>query len=152
MFGQAWLSDRYRIRAPFIAFNALLAIIGLAILGWHTHNPTRYFSTFLIIAGSNGNIPPVMTYQANNIRGHWKRAFASALFSAFGGIGGIAGPLVFRSQDQPKYLPGMYASIACNLCVLVCTAGMTVWSWIQNKKAKRGTVVLEEQEGFLYTY
>jgi hypothetical protein len=152
MYGQAWLSDRYRLHAPFIAFNAVLAIIGVSIMGFHTHNPTRYFGSFLVIAGASGNTPPILTYQANNIRGHWKRAFSSALLVGFGGIGGIAGALVFRSQDQPKYLPGMYASIACNCCILLCTAGMTAWFWSSNKKAKQGSVVLEGLQGFLYTY
>lgn len=152
MYIQAWYSDRYHLRAPFIAFNALLAIIGLAIMGFHTNNPTRYFGTFLVIAGASGNTPPVLTYQANNIRGQWKRAFSSAIVVGAGGIGGIAGALVFRSQDQPKYLPGMYTAIACNICILLCTAGLSAWFWRRNKLAKQGLVVLEGLEGFLYTY
>jgi hypothetical protein len=54
----------------------------------------------------------VMAYQANNIRGQWKRAFCSATFVSAGAVGGIAGSLVFRSQDAPKYHPGIYACIA----------------------------------------
>jgi hypothetical protein len=42
-----------------------------------------------------------MAYQANNIRGQWKRAFASATLVGFGGLGGIAGSTVFRQQDSP---------------------------------------------------
>jgi hypothetical protein len=53
-----------------------------------------------------------MAYQANNIRGQWTIAFASATLVSFGGIGGIAGSLVFRSQDAPKYIPGIWATIA----------------------------------------
>ena len=49
--------------------------------------------------------------QANNIRGQWKRAFCSATLTGMGGIGGVAGSLVFRSQDRPEYLPGMVATI-----------------------------------------
>ncbi|KAF1954061.1 MFS general substrate transporter [Byssothecium circinans] len=70
MYAQAWLSDRYRLRSPIIALNSVIALIGLAIMGFHSHNPTRYFGVFLVIAGASGNTPPVLTYQANNIRGH----------------------------------------------------------------------------------
>lgn len=42
-----------------------------------------------------------MAYQANNIRGQWKRAFASATLVGFGGIGGIAGSTIFRAEDSP---------------------------------------------------
>jgi predicted MFS family arabinose efflux permease len=152
MYAEAWVSDRYRLRAPIIALNAVLALIGLSIMGFHTHNPTRYFGVFLVVAGASGNTPPVMTYQANNIRGQWKRAFCSALLIGFGGIGGIAGALVFRSQDQPKYLPGVYASIACNICILICTLGLTLWFWYCNRRARQQLIVLEGLEGFLYTY
>lgn len=152
MYGQAWLSDRHCLRAPFIAFNAVLALVGLAIIEFHTHNPTRYFGSFLVVACASGNIPPVLTYQANNIRGQWKRAFSSAMLVGFGGIGGIAGALVYRSQDQPRYLPGMYASIACNCCILLFVVGMTILFRLSNKKAEQGLVVLEGLQGFLYTY
>lgn len=64
-----------------------------------------------MVAGANSNIPTCLAYQANNIRGQWKRAFCSATLVGFGGIGGIAGSLIFRPQDAPRYRPGMYAAI-----------------------------------------
>ncbi|OTA88159.1 hypothetical protein M434DRAFT_374907 [Hypoxylon sp. CO27-5] len=151
MYGQAWLSDRYRLRGPIIAFNAVFSCIGLALMAFHPYYGVRFFGVFLVVAGGSGNIPPVLTYQANNIRGHWKRAFSSATQIGAGGIGGIAGALVFRSQDQPRYLPGIYASIACNACIIVCTAALSVWFWHVNKRARRGAVILEGLEGFTYT-
>jgi hypothetical protein len=51
-----------------------------------------------------------MSYQGNNIRGQWKRAFCSATLVGFGGVGGIAGSLIFRNQDAPGYLPGVSLS------------------------------------------
>ncbi len=151
MYAQAWLGDKYHLRGPIIAFNAVIALVGLALMGFHQHYPVRYFGVFLVVAGASGNTPPVLTYQANNIRGHWKRAFCSATLVGAGGIGGIAGALVFRSQDQPRYLPGVYAAIACNVCILICTAGLSAWFWDLNKRAKKGLVILEGLEGFTYT-
>ena len=89
-----------------------MALVGLPIMGYATSNGVRYFGVFLVTAGSNANVPGAIAYQANNIRGQWKRAFCSASLVGFGGIGGIAGSLVFRSQDSPKFLPGIYACIA----------------------------------------
>lgn len=96
MFLTGWFGDRYRLRGPVIIFNMVLCIIGLAIMGWAESNAVRYFGVFLTTAGANSNVPGAMTYQANNIRGQWKRAFCSATLVGFGGIGGIAGSLVFR--------------------------------------------------------
>lgn len=87
---------QYHIRGPLLIFNATLCVIGLALMGWVDTLAVRYFGVFLTCAGANGNIPQCMSYQGNNIRGQWKRAFCSATLVGFGGVGGIAGSLVFR--------------------------------------------------------
>jgi hypothetical protein len=66
------------------------------MMGWAPGVPGQYAGVFFTCAGANSNIPHMMSWQANNIRGQWKRAFCSATLVAFGGIGGIAGSLVFR--------------------------------------------------------
>lgn len=138
MFAQARVSDRYQLRAPIIAMNTIIALIGLALIGFHSSNPVRYFGVFLVIADASGNTPPVLTYQDNNISEHWKRAFCSATLVGSGDIGGIAGALVFRSQDQPRYLLDAYVAIAANLCILLCTCGMSLWFWYCNKMVRKG--------------
>lgn len=96
MFSLAWYSDKYHHRGSVIVINMLLCIIGLPIMGFASSAAARYFGVFLVTAGANSNVPAAMSYQANNIRGQWKRAFCSASLVGFGGIGGIAGSLVFR--------------------------------------------------------
>lgn len=67
----AYFSDKYHQRGLGIIFQAMLCIIGLPIMGF-AHSPAvRYFGVFLATAGCNGNVPLVLTYQANNIRGQW---------------------------------------------------------------------------------
>ena len=90
-------------------------------------------------------------HQANNIRGQWKRAFCSALLVGFGGIGGIAGSLVFRSEDAPVYRPGIYAAIACNGLILVIVCVLTIYFRICNRKADLGLIIIEGMHGFRYT-
>lgn len=116
MFTTSWFGDKYRMRAPVIAFNAVVTLIGLPVMGFAQGNAARYFGVFLTTMGANANIPASMAYQANNIRGQWTRAFASASLVGMGGVGGIAGSLVFRSQDKPDYIPGIYAAITYVLC------------------------------------
>lgn len=152
-----WLGDKYRVRGPIIAFNMLLCLIGLPIMGFHKKAGVRYFGIFLTTAGANANVPAVLSYQANNIRGQWKRAFCSASLVGFGGIGGIAGSLVFRSQDSPRYHPGLYACITCCLLTLVIVASLSVKFYFDNKKQARGELVIEDsdedhQQGFRYTF
>lgn len=131
------------IRGPLIIASATLAIVGLAIMGFTESVGARYFGVFLTCAGANTNIPQAMTFQANNIRGQWKRAFCSATLVGFGGIGGIAGSLVFRSQDAPEYHPGLYACIAASLLIIVVVLVLDTKFYFDNKKQASGNLVIE---------
>ena len=111
MIASAYLGDHYHMRGPILIANSLIALIGLPIMGFASSNKARYFGVFLVTAGSNANIPTALAYQANNVRGQWKRAFCTALFVGMGGVAGISGGTIFRSQDKPKYIPGISACI-----------------------------------------
>ncbi|KAI1376872.1 MFS general substrate transporter [Hypoxylon crocopeplum] len=158
MFGMNWLGDKFHLRGPVLIGNMVIALIGLPILGWHPNSYVRYFGSFFVTAGSTCNIPASLAFQANNIRGQWKRAFASALWVVFASIGGIAGSLVFRSQDAATgYRPGLYACIACCLLTIVIVCLLDLSFYIDNKKADRGEKQLETQDeevqqNFRYTY
>ena len=71
MYGAAMLADKYRMRAPFIIFFALVGLTGLPMLGYSTNSGVRYFGVFLATISANANIPAILTYQANNIRGSY---------------------------------------------------------------------------------
>ncbi|KAF2401836.1 MFS general substrate transporter [Trichodelitschia bisporula] len=153
MYATGYTGDKMRIRGPIITFNMILCLAGLPFLGWVKSANWKYFGIFLITAGANANIPAVMTYQANNVRGHWKRAFCSATLVGFGGIGGIAGGLVFREQDKPHYRPGIYACMAACIINIIIVALLTVKFKRDNLRADRGEITIEDsEEGFRYTY
>ncbi|KAJ5528221.1 hypothetical protein N7513_012380 [Penicillium frequentans] len=150
MFVQGWLSDKFQLRFPVLYFNALISIIGLCLMDWTSTAGVQYFGAILVTSGSSANLPTVMVFQANNIRGAWKRAFCSASMIGLGGTGGIVGSLVFRSQDAPKYLPGIYACLTANGIILLLTTLLVVYFSMQNKLANRGMVVIEDLPSFRY--
>lgn len=146
MYVTGHVGDRYRMRGPLIVFNMVMCLVGLPIVGFHPNAGVRYFGIFLMTAGANSNVPCVMSYQANNIRGQWKRAFASATLVGFGSLGGICGSLVFRAQDSPTYRPGIYACIAVSLLSLLLVGALSLDFYAQNRKADRGEKELETNE------
>lgn len=147
-----WFGDKYKQRGACVAFNAILCIIGLAVMGWAYGNiRARYFGAFFATAGANANVPSVLTYQANNIRGQWKRAFCSATLVGLGALGGIVGSTVFRSQDSPTYVPGLSVAMGSQIVILISVAILTVVFKANNKKAERGEKILEELPSFRYT-
>jgi hypothetical protein len=147
MFSGAWVGDKLRVRGPIIIFNMVLCLIGLPIMGWASQAGVRYFGIFLVTAGAQSNVPAVMSFQANNVRGQWKRAFCSGTLIGFGGLGGIAGSLVFRHQDaETGYKPGMYACIACTFLNIVLVAACWLDFWRLNRKADEQGVALEAHD------
>ncbi|VUC22931.1 unnamed protein product [Clonostachys rosea] len=151
MYCTAWLSDKYHIRGPIIAVNTLVGVAGLCLMGLVQNSGVAYFGVFLICCGFNTNIPACMAYQSNNIRGQWKRAFCSASFIGLGGVGGVAGSLMYRSQDAPSYRLGLYLSVGFAALVLVILALNTWYFRRENAKADRGDKVLQGHPGFRYT-
>lgn len=149
----AWLGDAYRVRSPILLVNAALQLVGIGVTGWTARPATRYAGIFLICCGAKANVPAMMSWQANNVRGQWKRAFCSGLLVSFGGVGGIVGSSVFRHRDAPQYRPGLYACFGCAGAVVVVTVGMAAWFAVVNRRAERGECVIEGEEdrGFRYT-
>jgi len=93
------------------------------------------------------------TQSSNNIVSQTKRAVTTAIIVAFGGVGGIFASLVYRQADFPTYRPGIYATIACQILMLLLLGITTSYYQTQNKSLRRGTMnkPLEGQAGFLYT-
>lgn len=139
------------IRGHIIIFNSVLEIIGVAVLGFASNPSVRYFGAFLITGGANANVPASLTYQANNIVGQWKRALCSATIVGMGGVGGVVGSLVFRSQDAPTYRPGLYTCFTAAFLTIVSVTTTSIYMFIQNKKQAQGRKVIEGMEGFRYT-
>ncbi|KAF1838431.1 MFS general substrate transporter [Decorospora gaudefroyi] len=151
MMGFAYCGDRFHIRSPWVIANGVLALIGLPMIGFSSNVGVRYFGVFLATAAANANVPCILTWQANNIRGQWKRALCSATLVGAGGIGGIIGGTVFRTQDAPDYVPGITACMVAAALIVVIALAMDLKFWRANKRAAGGGKVIEGLEGFRYT-
>ncbi|KAL2802942.1 MFS general substrate transporter [Aspergillus granulosus] len=151
MFAGSWVGDRYRVRGPIIVFNTVLTLIGLPLMGFGKGNGVRLLGCFFTTMGANSNIPAAMAYQANNVRGQWKRAICSAIFVGLGASGGMTGSLVFREEDAPGYKPGICTCIGLTGLILVIVGLLSVRMHWKNRKADKGELIIEGLEGFRYT-
>jgi hypothetical protein len=69
---------------------------------------------------------------------------------SFGGIGGIFATTVFRQIDFPRYILGIYATIACQLVLMALLACTTMYFRQKNQSARLGCQ-MEGRVGFVYT-
>lgn len=151
-FGFAWASDRTRLRGPFIVAGSVLIVIGLSMTAYHPNNSIRYLGIFIGLAGAQANVPTILTYQANNIRTNSKRSVGSALQIGFGAIGGIYASTVFREKDFPKYVNGLWATIATQFLLLILVGVMSLYFKKKNRQHAEGKLSepLEGHENFTY--
>lgn len=166
-----WAGDKWRIRGPLVVMNMSLCVIGLCLMAFSPDMATgvKLFGIFLVAAGANANIPVIMTYQvssayltskhttkltvmpqANNIRGQWKRAFCSASMVGFGGLGGIAGSLLFKEEEASlNYPTGMKGTIIMSSSNIVLVAILAWRLNAANKKSRAGQLKIEGAEVIL---
>jgi MFS family permease len=149
---QAYYGDKWRVRGPIILFNCAMGILGLGLLGYVKQSGVRYFGVFLATISCNANCPVLLTYQSNNIRGQWKRAFTSATLIGGGAIGGIIGTTVFRQVDSPGYGPGILACLLGNVIMIIIVALLSLKFYRANKRVDAGGKPIEGYPGFKYTF
>ncbi|KAJ8519943.1 hypothetical protein ONZ45_g3189 [Pleurotus djamor] len=60
----SWWSDKRRMRAPFIAIQVIMTLVGLIMTAFVRSNAVRYLGVFILVAGSNGITSAIVTYLA----------------------------------------------------------------------------------------
>lgn len=147
----AWVSDKYRTRWTVLCAQSLTAIVGLLIVLYAEVPGVRYFGLYLAVFGTQANVPGTLSYGQSNTADVRKKGIVAATMISVGGAGGICGSTIFKSSDAPKYLPGMWATIAMQLTYSVSTFGLSMYLKRQNKLADEGKrPALENVEGFRY--
>ncbi|KAK2623503.1 hypothetical protein QTJ16_006504 [Diplocarpon rosae] len=148
----AWVSDKYRTRWPIILFQTISGIVGLIIINEAKRPGVRLFGIFITVLGVQNNAASLHSYAQSQIANQEKRSMSAVALVFAGAVGGIAGSTIFRSQDAPEYLPGMWTSIGLNISIVPCLLGMTWYMKYQNRLLKEGKIgPLEGVPGFEYT-
>jgi MFS family permease len=107
----AYMSDRTRVRLPYILFGNAMIIIGLALL--LTMHGTEHFSSeyagiCLVSMGSFSAGAVIVCWYLMNLQGHRERSIGSAWVIGFGNAGGIVATFAFLSKDAPFYRTGYW--------------------------------------------
>ncbi|KAI1461617.1 MFS general substrate transporter [Annulohypoxylon moriforme] len=137
----AYLSDKARMRSPFIFLGLALLITGLSIVmttHGSSHFSAEYAGICLAAMGSFGIGGMIICWYVMNLRGHVERSIGTAWMIGFGNCGGIVATFLFVKKDAPYYHTGytVCLSMVC-LCVVVC-AGYALHIWRQKKSIIAG--------------
>ncbi|KAF4470264.1 Major facilitator superfamily transporter [Fusarium albosuccineum] len=149
-FISGWTGDRFKVRGPIIAVHQALTAAGMLITVYGKVNAVRYFGAFLGIGFLQFCVPGVLTFQANNVTSHSKRAVASATCLIGGGIGGIVAGCAYISKESPHYTTGVWTTFGISMASIALIVIMDLYFWRRNKAAQAGGMN-EGMAGWMYT-
>ncbi|KAI0634510.1 MFS general substrate transporter [Trametes polyzona] len=106
------LSDRLKMRSPFVFGGLVLTFVGFAINASNASVGVKYFGTYLIVIGAYESAPMIISWLGNNCVGHYKRGVGIAMQVMIGNMGGIVASNAYYVKDAPRYLRGHAAVLA----------------------------------------
>ncbi|KAK2785261.1 hypothetical protein FQN53_007837 [Emmonsiellopsis sp. PD_33] len=141
----SFLSDRYESRSNFIIYPSIIGTIGyIGLLALpHPGLPgATYGMLFVVAFGLYPVIVGILSWNANNLAGSWKRSIGVALQISIGGLGGAVGSNIFLSKEAPHYWTGYGVSLGGNILGLFAAVFLR---WKLNKANKeREAMSLDE--------
>ena len=146
-----WLSDKKRLRSPFIVFFCLNVLLGVTLTRWGPNTGSQYLGLFFTLAGAQGNVATTISFGQNNAPTRIKRSISSGLQLSFGAIGGIIGSTVFRSQDAPNYTPGVISVMCLTVFLGLMAVTLAFHFHRQNKAHRKQGKILEGEPTWTYT-
>ena len=110
----------------------------------------QYIGTFFVALPLCASMPLVLAWQADNVRGQWKRAAGTSLLVCAGAVGGMAASFAFHvEEDAPRFYHGFgfcIGAMALSICIML----LLVYDMRQENK-RAGLSGTEGLEGFQYT-
>ncbi|OBT65226.1 hypothetical protein VE03_04790 [Pseudogymnoascus sp. 23342-1-I1] len=121
-----------------------------ALLLWllpRTQTGALLFAIYILPA-TGGGYAVLMGLQIANVAGYTKRSIASSGLYIGYCLGNFVGPLLFKTSDAPRYVPGFIA-VVITAIVAACMVGLygLVCAWDNRKRDKSGIM-----EGFEHAY
>ena len=143
--GAAVLSERTRMRSPFILAPACISIIGYIVLLSvpSVKSPgAAYVGVILAAVGIYPACAIALSWPANNVSGQTKRATACAMQISVGNMGAVIGTQLYRTEYAPRFFVGH--GVACGY--MLANVGVVCLLWtVLARENRRKERLLEER-------
>jgi MFS family permease len=138
-------SDRYKNRSNFIIYPFMLAAAGYIILLALPHPElpgATYGALFIVAGGLYPVICGVISWNANNLAGSWKRSIGMAIQICIGGLGGAVGSNIYLGREAPHYWTGYGFSLGI---IVAAWCSAIALRWGLNRENRRREAMSEEE-------
>ena len=86
---------------------------------------TRVIGVFLGVSGCNANLPTIVAFQSNNVRGSNRRSVGSGVQMLFAALGGVYASCTFMEREYPTYRTGVWCAVATQFLLILLVALMS---------------------------
>ncbi|EOD47392.1 Major facilitator superfamily [Neofusicoccum parvum] len=93
----AYVSDKFRIRGPFVFFANIFGIIGYILLLTDTPEGVKFFATFLCAVAVYNGPGLNLTWLNVNVAPHYRRATAIGFQQTIGNTAGVVAGQIYRT-------------------------------------------------------
>ncbi|KAF8315253.1 MFS general substrate transporter [Clavulina sp. PMI_390] len=133
----------FKVKGPIFFVMMLPTLAGVAML-WglgRTHSDQApLLAAYYLIAFLFAGNPLLVSWITANTAGQTKKSIILALYQASSSAGNIAGPQLFHSKDKPEYKPGLKATMASFIVLVVLILLQIVGLMVLNKLKERQRV------------
>ncbi|KAJ1905404.1 hypothetical protein LPJ81_001950 [Coemansia sp. IMI 209127] len=129
-----FLPRLYTRFSVWIMFFSALACTFYAVLAC-VHSPHVRFA-FLCLSSFalSPNMPLVSVWMSSNVLGVTKKGVASACTVMLGGVAGLIGSHVYRTQDAPQYKFGHVFNSVCNGIIFIIAISLQLYFRYENRR------------------
>ncbi|KAI0905693.1 retrograde regulation protein 2 [Ustulina deusta] len=129
----AFISDRVRMRGPFVCFFGIMSAIGFLLLATTEGAAPRYLGVYFAIT-IFVSVAILIPWVSNSHNTESKRAGGYAIFATLGQAGPLLGTNIFPSNEAPYYRKGSWISFSFCILVAVTSAAFSFLLYRENRR------------------
>ncbi|KAJ5181460.1 hypothetical protein N7449_011607 [Penicillium cf. viridicatum] len=146
----SYFAGRYNQRCLCVVVSLACGLLGGCLLAFSPKDMKGAQLAGNYLTQVTGSALPIMYSLAGaNVAGHTKKVSMNAILLMSFCLGNILGPLTFRTEDEPDYIPAKIAIVVTISVAIVFTIGLRTYYVLENRrrdKNREGEVHQENSE------
>ncbi|PNS14726.1 hypothetical protein CAC42_1748 [Sphaceloma murrayae] len=123
----SYAAQKAKLKGLILALLILPVVVGLVVLYTLPRSRTApNLVAYYLLACLFGGNPLIVTWIVANTAGTTKKSVLMVIYNIGSSAGNIIGPLLFKAQDAPAYLPGLKVTLA--LFVSLVAVILATWA------------------------
>ncbi|KAI1810652.1 retrograde regulation protein 2 [Poronia punctata] len=144
MITTSFISDRVRLRGPFVSFFSIISAIGFLLLATTEAAAPRYLGVYLAIT-IFVSVAILLPWVSNTHNTESKRAGGYAIFAMLGQAGPLLGTNLFPSDEGPYYRKGSWVSFS--FCLVVAVTSVFLSLLLHRENRELDSMRRDEEDG-----